>query len=311
MNILIVGTGVIGTLYGCALSEKHNVSHFIRKEKFNIFNHKKINYNFIDERKNKKHQNTTGSYTYKCVTEASNNYDLIIVPVKSYQLLDALTTLIKQAPKANYLLFTLDWNRNESVSNILDKKQYIMGYAGGGGTFRGEDLLWANLGNDIMLGATHKEQVTLLNNVTELFKSCGIIPEIPENPLHWLWIHNVGSAPLGAALKKYNDMNQLLGDKALVKKSFLATRECYKICEQRGVNLKLYGEVKMMSLPLFLLYPMFKLNFTKNPVMKRYTAHAIDSIEEMVLNFKDIFATGSSMGIDMPNMKNLMNMLNN
>ncbi len=309
MNILIVGTGVIGTLYGCALSEQHNVTHFVRKEKLNIFNEKEITYDFIDERNDKKHRNTSGNYTYHCVTEASNSYDLIIVPVKTHQLKEALCTLIKQAPNANYLLFTLDWNTSSELDNILSKKQYIMGYSGGGGTFR-EDLLWANLGNDIMLGAVHQEQQPLLDNVSELFKSCRIVAEIANNPVHWLWIHNVGSAPFGAALAKDNNMGMLLKDKALVKTSFRAMRECYKICEKRGVNLKQYGEAKMMiSLPLFLLCTIFRYNFTKNPVMQRYTAHAIVSIDEMVQNFKEIFETGSSLGVDLPNMKALMGII--
>ncbi len=308
MKILIVGTGVIGTLYGCTLSETHDVYHFVRKEKVHIFDRKTINYDLIDERNDKKHQNTNGTYTYQCVSEANDSFDLIIVPVKSFQLKDALDTLVNQAPNANYLLFTLDWNLSSSLDTILKKEQYIMGYAGGGGTFR-EELLWANLGKDIMLGAVHTEQQALLNNVNEMFKSCGIVPEIAGNPLHWLWIHNVGSSPLGAALTKYRDMNKLLKDKTLVKTSFRAMRECYDICEKRGVNLKKYSEVKMMSLPLFILYPMFKLNFTRNPVMQRYTAHAVDSIDEMVQNFRETYETGCSLGVNMPNMNILMELL--
>jgi 2-dehydropantoate 2-reductase len=65
----------------------------------------------------------------------------------------------------------------------------------------------------------------------------------------------------------------------------------------------------MMSLPLFIIYRMFRLNFTKNPVMQRYTAHAVDSIDEMVQNFKEIFETGSLLGVDMPNMRILMKLI--
>jgi 2-dehydropantoate 2-reductase len=308
MNILIVGTGVIGSLYGCALSEKHHVLHYVRQEKVNILDKKEITFDFIDERQDKKRQNTTGSYTYHCVADAKGSYDLIIVPVKTFQLKEVLRTLVAQAPDANYLLMTLDWNMSDEVEKILSKKHYVLGYAGGGGTFIGSQL-WANLGKDIMLGAVYREQQLLLNNVTELFKSCSIIPKTEANPLHWLWVHNVGSAPLGAALTKYCDMNQLLNDKRLVKTSFKAMRECYKICEKRGVDLKKYDEVKMMSLPLFIIYRMFRLNFTKNPVMQRYTAHAVDSIDEMVQNFKEIFETGSLLGVDMPNMRILMKLI--
>ncbi len=300
MNVLIVGTGVIGTLYGFALSEKHRVSHYIRKEKYTAFNNKTILYDLIDERQKKKEQNTKGSYTYHCVTEASENYDLIIVPVKSFQVKEVLNTLTKQAPGAHYLLFTLDWNSQNDYDRLLKKEQYLMGYAGGGGSFR-NDLLWANLGKDIMIGAVYPEQTSLLHSVTEMFKNCGILPEIAENPLHWLWIHNVGSAPLGAALSKCENMEELLKNKALVKTAFLAMRESYQICKKRGVNIKQYGEVKMFSLPLCILYYMFRLNFTMNPVMQRYTAHATDSIDEMMQNFKDIYSTGLELGVEMPN----------
>jgi 2-dehydropantoate 2-reductase len=304
MNILIVGTGVIGTLYGCALSEKHCVSHYIRKEKYEAFNSKTISYDLIDERQERKKQNTNGSYTYHCVTDASGNYDLIIVPVKTYQLKEVLTTLTSQAPDARYLLFTLDWDSQKDYDRLLKKEQYLMGYAGGGGSFR-KDLLWANLGKDIMLGAVYTEQIPLLNTVTEMFKTCGILPEIAENPIHWLWIHNVGSAPLGAALSRCENMEELLKNKVLVKNAFRAMREGYSICEKRGVNSKQYAEVKMFSLPLCILYRMFRLNFTMNPVMQRYTAHATDSIDEMMQNFKDIYSTGLKLSIEMPYMKKL------
>ncbi len=309
MNILVVGTGVIGTLYGYALSKKHQVSHFVRKEKMDILNGKEIVYDIIDERKGKNHQNTNGTYRYRCVTEANDSYDLIIVPVKTFQLEDVLHILIQQAPDAKYLLFTLDWNFSNELDNILNTNKYIMGYAGGGGTFK-KNLLWANIGNDIMLGEVHPEQDALLSSTTELFKSCGIIAEISKNPLHWLWIHNVGSAPLGVALAKYRDMSQLLNDKTLVKTAFRAMRECYKICEKRGVDLKQYSEVKMFKIPICIIYPIFKLNFTKNPIMERYTAHAVDSIDEMAENFKEIYNTGSSLGVEMPNMRALMKIIN-
>ena len=108
MKILIVGTGVIGSLYGCALSEKHDVFHYVRQEKLKVLDQKKITFDFIDERQDKKHQNTTGIYTYRCVADAQGNYDLIIVPVRTFQLTEVLRTLTAQAPNADYLLMTLD-----------------------------------------------------------------------------------------------------------------------------------------------------------------------------------------------------------
>lgn len=308
MKILIVGTGVIGTIYGKVLSEKHEVLHFVREEKLSNLNNKKITFDIIDERKEENNQNTEGDYTYTCTSKADDSYDLIMVPVKSYQLINVLKTLVNQAQKTKYLLFTLDWNSSAEIDDILKKDQYIMGYAGGGGTFKG-DLLWANIGDDIILGTVHKKQESLLKVIDDLFKACGITPNIQSNPLHWLWMHNIGSAPLGAALAKYHDMSKLLNDTDLVKVSFAAMLEGYNICEKRGVDLKDFKEVEMMSIPFDDLYPMFKNNFETNPIMQRYTAHAVDAIDEMVQNFKEIYKSGCDLGIDMPNMKILAEMI--
>lgn len=308
MKILILGTGVIGTLYGHALSKHHEITHFVRENKFKLMNGKTIPYDIIDERNDKDHINTTGEYTYKCVTEITEDYDLIMLPVNTYQLEDALKTLAYKAPDAKYLIFTLNWNGTSEIDKYLKKDQYIMGYAGGGGTFKG-DLLWGNVGNDITLGTVYEIQKPLLDATVKAFKNCGIEPEIPSNILHWLWIHNVGSSPLGVGLSKYSSLSEVLKDKKLVKMCFKAMCEGYKICERKGANLKEFPEVKMMSIPFFILYPMFRRNFEKNPIMQRYTAHAFKAIDEMKDNFKKMLQTGREFNINITNMEKLSELL--
>lgn len=308
MKILIVGTGVIGTLYAQALSNKNEVIHFVRKNKFNDVNNKTIPFDIIDERESKKNMYTKGEYTYRCVTKIDCNYDLIIVPVNTYQLYETLKTLTKEAPNANYLIFTLNWEGTRQIDNILNKDNYIMGYSGGGGTFKGE-LLFGNIGNDVMLGSVYENQKPLFNNTARMFKECSIIPKIPENVLHWLWIHNVDSAPLGVGLSQYNSLNECIKDKKLTKICFKAMGEGYKICKKRGVNLTDFPETKMTKIPFFILYRMFKHNFEKNPIMQRYTAHAVLAIDEMKSNFKQIFDTGKELGMNMPNMEKLYKLL--
>lgn len=308
MKILIVGTGVIGTLYGHSLSKSHEVTHFVRKNKFSIMNNKTITYDIIDEREDEESMYTTGEYTYKCVVNVDCEYDLIIVPVNSYQLDGVLETLIKQAPNYDYLLFTLNWNGTEKIDKILKKEQYIMGYAGGGGTFK-NNLLWGNIGQDITLGSVYEEQFILLNKTIEIFKECGIIPEVPSNVLHWLWIHNVGASPMGIGFSKYKDMGEYLKDEKLVETCFKAMNECYSLCEKRGVNLNEFPEAQISKIPFSDLYPMFKRNFEENPIMQRYTAHALLAIDEMKDNFIQMFELGKEMKIDMPNMEELSKLI--
>lgn len=284
MKILIIGTGVIGTLYGHSLSKYHEVTHFVRENKLEVMNNRTIKYDIIDERENEENTYTTGEYTYKCVTSIDKEYDLIFVPVNSYQLDEVIETLIKKAPNSDYLLFTLNWNGTENIDNKLKKEQYIMGYAGGGGTFK-DCLLWGNIGQDIMLGTVYEEQKSLLEKAIKIFKECGIIPEVANNPLHWLWMHNVAASPFGVGLSKYNDINKYLNDEKLVGTCFKAMSECYDLCEKRGVNLSEFPEVEMYKMPFSDFYPMFKSNFEENPIMQRYTAHALLAIDEMKDNY--------------------------
>lgn len=302
MKILIVGTGVIGTLYGHSLSKCHEITHFARENKFSIMNNKTIAYDIIDERQAEESMYTTGEYTFKYV--ANIEYDLIIVPVNSYQLDGALEILIKQAPNSNYLLFTLNWNGTDKIDKILKKEQYIMGYAGGVGAFK-DNLLWGNIGKDITLGAVYEEQKPLIKKTIEIFKECGIVPEIPSNVLHWLWMHNVEASPFGVGLSKYNDINGYLNDENLVGTCFKAMSECYRLCEKRGVNLSEFPQVEMYKMKLSDLYQMFKSNFEENPIMQRYTAHALLAIDEMKDNFIQMFMLGKEMKIEMPNMEEL------
>ncbi|SMD41253.1 2-dehydropantoate 2-reductase N-terminal domain-containing protein [Bacillus sp. JKS001846] len=308
MKILMVGTGVIGTLYAHALSKHHEITHFVRENKFNLMNKRTISYDVIDERENEENMYTIGEYTYKCVVSVECDYDLIIVPVNSCKLYEVLEILIKQAPNANYLLFTLNWDGTNEIDSMFKKEQYIMGYPGGGGTFKG-NLLWGNIGQDVKLGAIYEEQKPLLNKMIKMFEECAIIPEIPTNILHALWMHNVGSGPIGVGLSKYNDIEKYLKDEKLVETCFKAMSECYSLCEKRGVNLSEFPEVEMYNMPFSALYPMFKNNFEENPIVQRFTAHALLAMDEMKDNFKKMLQLGDKMGIPMPNMHKLNNLI--
>lgn len=62
-------------------------------------------------------------------------------------------------------------------------------------------------------------------------------------------------------------------------------------------------------MPFTDLYQMFKRNFEENPIMQRFTSHALLTIDEMKDNFIEMFKLGKEMGIDMPNMEKLRNII--
>ena len=272
-----------------------------------------IDYDILDERRAKKERNTYGTYKFQCIDQVSKKYDLVIVPVNSYQLCDALIEINQQVPSARYLIMSLNWIGASEIDAIIRPEQYVMGYAGGGGTLKDKNsILWGNIGNDVMLGCVYEAQNSLLRDVNALFLESGITPEIPSNVLHALWLQNVASAPFGAAFSKHKDIMKTFADKELVRVCFKAFRECYDILSARGVNLKDFPEAKMFSLlfklPISIQLYMLKKNLS-GEAAQRYTSHALFALDEMKNNFAQILDTARELNVYVPNMEKLNSLI--
>lgn len=76
-----------------------------------------------------------------------------------------------------------------------------------------------------------------------------------------------------------------------------------------GVNLSEFPEVEMYNMPFYVMYPMLKNNFEENPIVQRYTAHALLAIDEMKDNLKKMLQLGNKMGVTMSNMQKLDNLI--
>lgn len=93
MKIGILGTGVIGLLYGWALNQKHEVLHIVRTEKLAELDEHKISIDVIDERVKGEDQTIFDTYKIHALPQADETLDLIIVPVAEKQLEQALLDL--------------------------------------------------------------------------------------------------------------------------------------------------------------------------------------------------------------------------
>jgi 2-dehydropantoate 2-reductase len=132
-------------------------------------------------------------------------------------------------------------------------------------------------------------------------------PEVADNILHWLWIHNATSAAIWAGFYQYRDMKEFFKDGVLIRESFEATKECLDICRKKGVDVDSYGGISYFKWPTMVIVPIFKLMFTFNKSMQVFTAHAASesSALEMRGSFKEIYDSGKSLDVPMPNMDRL------
>lgn len=304
MKTLIVGTGVIGILYGWVLQKAGaEVTHFVRPGRAGQFS-KGVTLDLLDERKGYQPKSIQ-HYPIRCVDSISpaNGYELIIVPTNGQQVEAALKDLALVSGSATFLLFSSNWDGLAAYDAILPRERYLLGYPDGGGTVK-DGVYWTNLGAEVRLGLVEGQSAARLEQVKNVFTRADMKPDMQENMLHWLWIHNAGVIGFAAGLAKYRVIDPYLADHELVYQSIRATKELYDLCAQRGVDLKKYPEIGYIKFPIWLVAFLLRRNFRRNESMQRYTAHAVSegSRRESKYHYAQVMQSAAELGFEMPNL---------
>ncbi|MFW9817744.1 MAG: ketopantoate reductase family protein [Candidatus Thorarchaeota archaeon] len=305
MKILIVGHGIIGTIYGWALRNAGNdIAHFVRKGKSRELTHD-VNIDILDERKGHKKNNMT-NYFVNCIENVNPDefFDYILVPTNSYQVTDAVKTLYEQNHDSFFVIMSSNWEGTESIDRILPKKQYVLAYPDAGGTIR-NGTFWTNIGSEIHIAEPDSENEQGVSGLIEIFKQADIKADLQDNMLHWLWLHNATSVPMWVAAMKYRDVDMFIKDKDLVKTSFYATREVLDLCRLRGIDVSKYPEVSAFKYPFRIFYFIFKMLFRFNKSMQRFTAHGVTSVQEAKINYEEMMKTARELNFEMPLMESI------
>jgi ketopantoate reductase len=307
MKTLIVGTGIIGVIYGWALSQAGvDVTHFVRKGKQDQFMDG-INLDLLDERKGHTKYNVT-KYALKCVEEisVSDGYELIVIPTNMHQTEDVLKTLVSVSGNAVFLILSGNWDGTECVDRLLPRERYLMGYADAGGTIR-NGVYWTDLGAEIHIGMLEGGSPEKFEKVKTLFVKADMKPDVQENIVHWLWQHAASAVGFALGFAKHRDIKAFLKDKELVHQCVLSTKELYQLCSLRGVDLKKFPEASFINLPNWLVTALVKWNIGHREAAQRYSAHGESegSQQEMKAYYASIMKSANELSFEMPNTKAL------
>ena len=145
MKTLIVGTGIIGVIYGWALHKAGvDVTHFVRPGRINQFSDG-VTLDLLDERKGYPPKSMQ-HYPIHCVESISptDGYELVIVPTNRQQVEAALQELVPVSGDATILTFSGNWDDLAAYDAIMPRERYLLGYPDGGGTVR-DGVYWTNL----------------------------------------------------------------------------------------------------------------------------------------------------------------------
>ena len=306
MKILIVGRGVVGTIYGWALSQAgFDVTHVVRKEGLPA----SVTLDLLDLRAGyAKHRKAT--YTPKTVTqlEPAGDFDWVIVATKHYQAAEAIRQYLPAAPRAVFLLFTANWEGTEGIDRLLPRSSTLWGYAQASGGTDAEGVLVVTVNPAVRLGMLEDSDPAKFKAVAELFGRAGFTLDIQPKIIEWLWVHHAVNAGLiGTALWAGGIAAATRSLKALGL-GVRATRDALRVVAARGVNLDNYAEARsVLKTPAWLAILTFVYLFRYTEAGRRLlrASHFENSPEEMKRFYFDVLETGLRSGVPMPHLSAL------
>lgn len=306
MRVLVVGAGIIGSIYGWALSESgHHVVHLVRTGKaaglrdalaLDVFDRRKVH-----------KQNFSGLYKLNVVETLSpaGTFELVIVPVKHYALVQTLKEIVPRAGASEFLLLTQNWGGAAEIDSILPHTRYIYGDAKAGGNFSKGTLVAALSSIDI--GTPEGEPSALAKKVAALFTSADIQTKLHADMLHYLWVQYAITGGPWAALVHAGSLEAMLGDRDAPSAALRAGCECLQVVGRRGVALSRYAETRPFlansALSRQFYVWMIRWMFRHDEYTKRCSAHAFGDPIEVKTFYDDIIGTGHLLGISMPVMR--------
>ena len=303
MKILVIGAGIIGSIYGWAFSNaRHEVTHLVRPGKAAQFKNG-MNIDMLDARKgHPKH--FIGCYPIRVteVLDPSDAYELVIVPTKHYHLIETLNQIVPQAGGADYLLLTQNWDGTAEIDAILSPSRYVFGDAKAGGSFEKDVLVATIAGVDI--GQVGGRQGECLSKTVALCKSADIQVSVHDDIQHYLWVQYAVAGGMWPALVRAGSFEVVLNNRQIGEQGLRAARESLQVVARRGVDLSKYPEVRMYlnTSPVAMLFAgwVWKLMYRFSEYMRRSSNHALSDPQEIKVFFYDLLNTGRKLGVDMP-----------
>jgi 2-dehydropantoate 2-reductase len=237
----------------------------------------------------------------------NHDYDLIFVSVQHYHFAKVAEFLSDKTGKATVLIFNNFWDEPlEQVAN-LPAEQLVWGFPMAGGGFDNKSVLNGTLWGRITIGTFGSEPTERAVTVMNLFKSAGFKSSVIKDFRSWLFGHFVMNAAMHLETLKHETSNHLFNLDALQTtrywKNVIANgKELLPLLKARNVDTKASPDLKMFSLPPWLLSLVMKVVIRFLPSVKQiFTGHSNQI--ELKSYCKDVMSKAEELKINLPTYK--------
>lgn len=304
VDMLVIGLGVIGTIYAYLFSkEGHNVEHLIRETSKN-YSINSLDVELLDGRSDSKGIEMTDSYIVN--KSSKKDYDFIFIAVSSGKIDGVVRELEKKEITGSLVFACGIWEDRNYIEDIVANRGYILGYPVAGGNIK-DNTLNCCVFDHFMLEDKEKADIPNYDDLVELFSDSGIELEHPHDMLEWIWLHMAINAGVVSVAGRYGDINDtsksaegLMDSTENLKEAIRSIRETSKIIESRGVKLKDYNnELFAYKIPTFISAPFMKRMFAKNILTRKImTLHG--NVDDLLFVCGSVYDMGKENSVEAP-----------
>jgi len=232
MNIVILGAGAIGSLFGALLSKKNDVvligrtSHVnaIRKNGLTIDGKTQLNMKISAE---------------DAVDAVSLSVDLLIVTVKSYDTESAIDQA-KQIIHNKTVVLSLQngLDNIKAIEHVVDRRQIIVGVTTHGAFFSKPGCIKHTGVGKTILGELDGETSERIKNIENVFNKSGIETVVSKNIIEDMWVKAVVNSCINPITAFFGCNNGYLLENPLLEK--IVEKVCLEstnVANAYGMNL--------------------------------------------------------------------------
>lgn len=302
MRICVVGSGVIGTIYGSVLSKAgHDITHYVRDIASTPLAGG-VDIRLLDGR-DPIGAEVTVPYCPRLAERINPGYDLILASVRHYQVDGLLPVLASAGGGADVLFFNNWWRTFDAIDQLPDRGRYLWGFPVAGGGWDGNRLEAALLG-EVRLGEVDGRSTDRVRRIASLFQGCDLSVDQPADIGAWLWVHFAIEAGVIGSVIAVGDAEEFLDSVDHLQRAVFAVRESLAVVQARGVDIDASSDAQMFFAPAEMVAEGIRAEYQVNrPARKIMKCHT--GAEELRRIYHDVLDTGRQLGVTMPHLEAL------
>jgi 2-dehydropantoate 2-reductase len=304
MRILIVGAGVLGSLYGARLSALHDVTLLARGTRADVLRRRGV---VLADAIGGTHSVTRLAVVEQLAPE--DHYDLVVVLVRKNQQSTVLPIVAANSSPAVLFMVNTASGYDELLTTI-GRRRLLVGFAGAGGTMRDDGVVEYTIAPRLLQRTTFGEPdgalTDRLRTAADAFRDAGFPVALERNMDAWQKTHVAWVSPVANAIYAAGgDTRRLARTPEAMRLMLAAIRESFAALDAMYVPITPLKLRPLGKLPERLALPVLARAFSTRRADIILGRHANAARDEMTTLAEELHALIRASGIATPHLDEL------